>query len=401
MIKEDMSSFITATAQQAVMPLLLALWLIGLVFLAQYTIQKRRILALHMVAGMVTMLFMLIFMADYSAVEPIKNWQIGGYPPLLYLLILTFLLAGMVGLSMENKERSFRQAITHLSHKFPKISSLGIGAAAALSLIVFPVPSVMQLMQQSMGGQLTFTIPHPKILLVVSMPFLIMCFYPKIANIMNHKIILRRRFLVVAALLMFVSFMWLLMQLSTLIGIQSAIVAGLVSVIAKFILDRWDYRLWQQFSRKIIISVMLLVSMIGLPIYSHYLDKQHQLKVENIWQPLEPEKIAEYIAEDKIVFVNISADWCPTCKINKFFVLDREQTLTLLAEDYIIAMHGDITKPDPVVSRYMQKLGKNAIPIYKVYGANAKEGVELPPMLTASIVAKAIRDVDPLMTISE
>ncbi|MCT8985542.1 hypothetical protein [Shewanella phaeophyticola] len=35
------------------------------------------------------------------------------------------------------------------------------------------------------------------------------------------------------------------------------------------------------------------------------------------WQPLQPNKIPQYLSQSKIVFVDITADWCVPCQTNK------------------------------------------------------------------------------------
>lgn len=42
------------------------------------------------------------------------------------------------------------------------------------------------------------------------------------------------------------------------------------------------------------------------------------------WQPLSEQAIARALAENKRVFVDVTADWCVTCKANKYNVLLRD-----------------------------------------------------------------------------
>ena len=52
------------------------------------------------------------------------------------------------------------------------------------------------------------------------------------------------------------------------------------------------------------------------------------------WQPLEPEKIATYVEQGNIVFVDITADWCVPCQTNKANVLRREQVVNQLNQQH-------------------------------------------------------------------
>ena len=38
----------------------------------------------------------------------------------------------------------------------------------------------------------------------------------------------------------------------------------------------------------------------------------------------QPNLIKELLSKDKIIFLDITAEWCITCKYNKLFVIDNE-----------------------------------------------------------------------------
>jgi thiol:disulfide interchange protein len=40
-------------------------------------------------------------------------------------------------------------------------------------------------------------------------------------------------------------------------------------------------------------------------------------KVNSLWQKFEPKKIDSLVKSGKIVFVDIAADWCITCKYSR------------------------------------------------------------------------------------
>jgi suppressor for copper-sensitivity B len=100
--------------------------------------------------------------------------------------------------------------------------------------------------------------------------------------------------------------------------------------------------------------------------------------------------IAELVADGKTVFVDITADWCITCQVNKAAVLDRAPVQGLLDGKDVVAMRGDWTRPDPAITAYLQSFGRYAIPFNAVYGPAVPGGMPLSELLSTSEVMGAL-----------
>jgi len=92
-----------------------------------------------------------------------------------------------------------------------------------------------------------------------------------------------------------------------------------------------------------------------------------------------------------VVFVDVTADWCLTCKANKSLVLDRAPVASALAAENITPMRADWTRPSDAISRYLASFGRYGIPFNVVYGPSAPEGIALPEILTTAIVIDALK----------
>jgi len=108
------------------------------------------------------------------------------------------------------------------------------------------------------------------------------------------------------------------------------------------------------------------------------------------WAPFERSAIAKHVSRGEVVFVDVTADWCLTCKANKAMVLDREPVASALAADGVSAMRADWTRPDERISRFLAEHDRYAIPFNIVYGPGAPEGVLLPELLGTSGVMEAL-----------
>ncbi|MBO9718156.1 MAG: protein-disulfide reductase DsbD [Pseudoxanthomonas sp.] len=101
------------------------------------------------------------------------------------------------------------------------------------------------------------------------------------------------------------------------------------------------------------------------------------------------EALAQLRAEDRVVFVNMTADWCVTCKANERNVLSSDAFQALLERTGATYMHGDWTNADPAISAFLEEHKAVGVPLYVVYGPGAPPAV-LPPVLTQAIVEDAL-----------
>jgi len=111
--------------------------------------------------------------------------------------------------------------------------------------------------------------------------------------------------------------------------------------------------------------------------------------LDAVWQPFDEAAIPKLVADGKTVYVDVTADWCITCLVNKNVVLRNERVHGLLGGGQVIAMQADWTKPDAAISRYLARYGRYGIPFNIVYGPKAPDGVVLPELLTPGTVLAA------------
>ncbi|MGY0634733.1 protein-disulfide reductase DsbD domain-containing protein [Luteimonas sp. A478] len=106
--------------------------------------------------------------------------------------------------------------------------------------------------------------------------------------------------------------------------------------------------------------------------------------------PWSAEGLAALRAEGRSVFVNMTADWCVTCKANEQRVLAREPFRSALADTGTAYLVGDWTNVDPDISAFLQEHNAVGVPLYVVYSAGGGPGEVLPALLTEDIAIGAL-----------
>ncbi|MGH8152216.1 MAG: protein-disulfide reductase DsbD family protein [Rhodanobacteraceae bacterium] len=107
-----------------------------------------------------------------------------------------------------------------------------------------------------------------------------------------------------------------------------------------------------------------------------------------------PTRLHALRAAGTLVFVDIGADWCVTCKANEYAVLDTRGFHNLLASTGAVYMKGDWTDVDPEIGAYLKKFHSPGVPLYVVYPRGGGAGHTLPTVLTASLVRNALVHAD-------
>jgi suppressor for copper-sensitivity B len=108
------------------------------------------------------------------------------------------------------------------------------------------------------------------------------------------------------------------------------------------------------------------------------------------WQPLSEQAITAALADHKRVFIDVTADWCVTCKANKYNVLLRDDVQDALSAPDVVALRGDWSRPSETISRFLHARGSAAVPFNQIYGPDLAEGQILPALLNREALLAAL-----------
>ena len=88
------------------------------------------------------------------------------------------------------------------------------------------------------------------------------------------------------------------------------------------------------------------------------------------------------------VFVDFTADWCLTCKVNEAGAIDRESVRTAFRKANVVELVGDWTNGDPAITRFLDSRARAGVPLYLWYEPGKPEPEELPQVLIPSMLSE-------------
>lgn len=141
---------------------------------------------------------------------------------------------------------------------------------------------------------------------------------------------------------------------------------------------------WMNGLRRLL-GLMMLGSALWLAtlLLPHLGFTSHSAAKESVrWQPLSEQAITDALAQNKRVFIDVTADWCITCKVNKYNVLNTDAVQAALQQPDVVALRGDWTLPSDDITAFLKSRGQVAVPYNQIYGPGLPKGQALPTLLT-------------------
>lgn len=220
-------------------------------------------------------------------------------------------------------------------------------------------------------------------------PWLLIALFPQLANALPKPGMWMNTVKTIFGLMMLVTSLWLLSLMANFFSLKIVIVIGVIAL-ALLLSQLW--RIKGKRATLLTVGLLIIVTALGLIIGSLTADKWAKpLPQDHHWTPLNVEQIKQDVAQGKTVFVDVTADWCITCKANKVGVILQEPVYSALDQENIVLMRGDWTKPSDYVTNFLQSHGRFGVPFNIVYGPAAPNGIELPVILTSEQVLDALK----------
>ncbi|WP_374448026.1 protein-disulfide reductase DsbD family protein [Providencia sp.] len=213
----------------------------------------------------------------------------------------------------------------------------------------------------------------------MSLPWLLIAVFPTIAKLLPKPGTWMLKLRAVLGLMMLVSSLWLISLLIPHFGAtySTSIAIAFLVLLVVFIAIKKGIK-------AAIFPLVLFALFAGAFVWmtqGPQTGSRSLVKDTVNWQPLTEQAITDALAQNKRVFIDVTAEWCVTCKANKYNVLLRDDIQQLLGEPDVVALRGDWTKPSPEITAFLQKRGQVAVPFNQIYGPNLAGGEVLSTLL--------------------
>ena len=110
------------------------------------------------------------------------------------------------------------------------------------------------------------------------------------------------------------------------------------------------------------------------------------------WRPFSLTALDRVLGTGSPVFIDFTAEWCLTCKVNERTVLADREVMDAFTASGIIPFKADWTNRNPEITKLLKKFGRSGVPLYVVFPAGRSDApVVLPEVITSSILIDAIK----------
>ena len=115
-----------------------------------------------------------------------------------------------------------------------------------------------------------------------------------------------------------------------------------------------------------------------------------------VWEPFSVAYLDQSVGEGHTVFIDFTADWCWTCKVNEKTVLADSEVEDAFREHGVRTMKGDWTRKDPEITEILRRHDRAGVPFYAVYPAGRPDQViVLPEIINKRLVIESIEKAGP------
>jgi thiol:disulfide interchange protein DsbD len=114
-----------------------------------------------------------------------------------------------------------------------------------------------------------------------------------------------------------------------------------------------------------------------------------------VWVDFDAAEVDALVEAGEPVFVDVTATWCLSCQVNKQTSLTADAVREAFDAAGVTTVRADWTDQDPEITAFLDRFGRNGVPLYVFYPGDGAEPVLLPEVLTPGIVLDAIAAAAP------
>ena len=354
------------------------------------TLQQGLLFSLGVVISFLTIAALLI--ALKSGGESI-GW---GYqlqsPVVVSLLFYLFVILGFIFMSNIVLGSSLARLSSISLNKSDSLESFLTGVLAVIVASPCTAPF--------MGSAIGFALLQPSFYSILiflglgigfSLPYLILSAKPSLLSFLPKPGQWMETFKQFMAFPMWASALWLLWVLSSQVGDQEVIqvlLGALLITTGLWLIEKNNSeKNWVKWLIRLPFLLLFIFSLWLIP--TSYSDLDESKKDQLTYTP---QLLEDLRAENSLVFLNFTADWCITCKVNEAVALKTSKVSKLLADKNITYMEADWTRKDPIISSTLEQYGRTGLPLYLLFPSKG-DPLILPEILTEDILLSYLNEV--------
>ena len=290
-----------------------------------------------------------------------------------------------------------------LGTSLARLSSISLGKGDSIESFLTGVLAVIVASPCTapfMGSAIGFALLQPSFYSVLiflglgigfSLPYLVLSAKPSLLSFLPKPGQWMETFKQFMAFPMWASALWLLWVLSSQVNNQEVIqvlLGSLLIIIGLWLVEKNNSKTnWIRWIVRLPFILLLIFSLWLIPTSYSDLDesKQNQLAYS-------PQLLEDLREENALVFLNFTADWCITCKVNESVALKTSKVRKLLTDKDITYIEADWTRKDPVISSALEEYGRTGLPLYLLFPSKG-DPLILPEILTEDILLSYLSEV--------
>ena len=215
-----------------------------------------------------------------------------------------------------------------------------------------------------------------------ALPFLLIAYVPGLLSKLPKPGPWMIRFKEILAFPVLAAAIWLVWVLSLQAGEDGVLYVLAAMLTAGFAI--WCFKRKAGFAK--ILGAIAVLAAIALPISIY----PSQAAIAHETEAWSAARVSQLQAENRPIFVDFTAAWCVTCKVNEKVVLDQDRTQKLFADTNTAFLIADWTNKDDTIAQELAKYGRAGVPLYLVYNQNSVNPAILPQVLTYDVIKGAI-----------
>ena len=314
------------------------------------------------------------------------------YPLVISILFYLFIALGFMFMSNLVFGSQFGQLSNLAQVKNESLESFLTGILAVVVASPCTAPF--------MGSAIGFALLQPSgnsLLIFLSLglgfalPYLILSIKPTLLSFLPKPGAWMETFKQFMAFPMWASALWLLWVLSGQVDSDTVLlvlIGGLIISLSLWLIEKnTSETKWIKWIVRLFVFILISVSVWILPTQYSSDDGVNQTDLV-----FSEELLNQYRSNNELVFLNFTADWCITCKVNERVALKSKRVIELMKRRNIRYIEADWTRKDSVIAKKLEEYGRTGVPLYLLYPSKGKP-IILPEILTEDILLEYLNEL--------